>query len=195
MKDAHLDTDDEGDTALAIYLKSRKTDQYNEGAFKTLKSAPGAACPVRMRRAYMQTMNYVPDSAAKIFCPDLRVRLAVFLRMVGVAYGVAESRIGNHSLRIGGATAMFQSGLDVEVVKRWGRRQSASPHSYLRNDTRLLSAIGRGMLHSAGNLSQYVTHSREGNSPAGVRFNLDSGDGRSGGRQTCSKGKYQGIEE
>ena len=83
MHDIHLDKDDEDETAIAIYIKPSKTDQYNLGAFKTLKSGPGEVCPVKMWDTYMTTVDYQPGSARRIFAPNLRVRLAVFLRMIG----------------------------------------------------------------------------------------------------------------
>ena len=54
MHDIHLDKDDVGGTVIAIYIKSSKTDRYNDGAFETLKCAPGTVCPVKMWATYMQ---------------------------------------------------------------------------------------------------------------------------------------------
>ena len=155
MKDIRLNIDDDGDTTLTIHIISSKTDQYNDGAFKTLKSVPEPICPVKMWSKFMSSVTYDTLSAQKIFPPGIRSRLTVFLRLAGVSNGIASSRIGNHSLRSGGATAMFQAGYDIEVIKRWGRWRSGSFHSYLWNDQRILATIGRGMSESKGNLSQY----------------------------------------
>ena len=50
----------------------------------------------------------------------LRNRLRATLRMAGMAIGIPASHIGNHSLRSGGATAMWLAGYDIEVIKKMG---------------------------------------------------------------------------
>ena len=39
--------------------------------------------------------------------------------------------MGSHSLRIGGATALYRAGHDIETIKRFGRWTSSAVHSYL----------------------------------------------------------------
>ena len=39
--------------------------------------------------------------------------------------------IGTHSLRIAGATWMYQAGVDIEIIKRHGRWTSGVVHVYL----------------------------------------------------------------
>ena len=48
MKDARLNVDDDNETIITIHLRSRITDQYNEGSYKTLKRVGGPARPVEM---------------------------------------------------------------------------------------------------------------------------------------------------
>eukprot|EP00972_Heterocapsa_arctica_P045311 6688818-Heterocapsa_arctica.AAC.1 len=43
------------------------------------------------------------------------------LRLAGIAVGQDPSRIGSHTLRIGGATAMYHALGDLQVVRRYGR--------------------------------------------------------------------------
>ena len=44
----------------------------------------------------------------------------------GWAMGIPDSRIGGHSLRSGGATAMRRAEYDIEVIKRLGRWKSTA---------------------------------------------------------------------
>lgn len=120
MQDIHMGKDGENETAVTIYIKSSKTDQYNLGAFKTLKCVPCEVWHVKMWAKYMQTIDYQPNSTRRIFTPNLRVRMDVFFRMIGSTNGIPASRIGNRSLQSGGAAAMFQAGFDVELSKHWG---------------------------------------------------------------------------
>ena len=53
------------------------------------------------------------------------------LRDAAVALKIEEQRIGTHSLRIAGATWMYQAGVDIEIIKRHGRWTSGVVHVYL----------------------------------------------------------------
>ena len=68
----------------------------------------------------MTLKEWPHDSEAKVFGGWVRNRLCAILRMAGTAMGTPASRIGNHSLLPGGATAMWRAGYDVEIIKRWG---------------------------------------------------------------------------
>lgn len=155
MKDVRLSIYEDGDTTLTIRIISSKTDQYNEGAFKTLKSATGPIFPVEMWSKFTSSMTYDALSSQKIPPRGMRTRLTVFLRVAGVANGIDSSRIGNHSIRSGGPTAISHAGYDIEIIKRWRRMRSWIPHSYLRNDQRILAAIGRVMSESKEHLAKY----------------------------------------
>ena len=54
-----------------------------------------------------------------------------YLVLAGVALGVSPDRMGSHSLRIGGATAMYHVVKDLSVVQRFGRWLSDAFHGYL----------------------------------------------------------------
>ena len=60
-----------------------------------------------------------------------RSRIQELLGMAASACGVDPERMGSHSLRIGGATALYKAGVDVETIKRIGRWSSSAVHSYL----------------------------------------------------------------
>ena len=53
------------------------------------------------------------------------------LRDAAVALKIEEQRFGTHSLRIAGATWMYQAGVDIEIIKRHGRWTSGVVHVYL----------------------------------------------------------------
>ena len=59
--------------------------------------------------------------------------------------GLPPDRFMSHSLRIGGASALFQATADIELVKRMGRRASSAVQSYLFDGgTVTRSALLRG---------------------------------------------------
>ena len=45
--------------------------------------------------------------------------------------GFPSERYGSHSLRVGGATALYHAGVPVEVIKRYGRWVSDCFQGYL----------------------------------------------------------------
>ena len=62
-----------------------------------------------MRRAYLQSVS----------------------GRAGIALGVDPGRLGSHSLRFGGASALWARYHDAGVVKRWGRWASDTFQGYL----------------------------------------------------------------
>ena len=45
------------------------------------------------------------------------------MKTAASANHVDPTRIGTHSLRSGGANAMFVAGYDTEIIKRWGEME------------------------------------------------------------------------
>ena len=156
MSDVQLGRGEDLNEIITIHIRNSKTDQFNEGDFKTLSAIPGIACPVKAMARLISSRDWDHQSDKQIFGGWLRNRLCATLRLVGVAIGIPASRIGNHSLRSGGVTAMWRAGYDIETIKRWGRWKSASPQGYLRDGRRIMASIGRGMVLTRGNTYQFA---------------------------------------
>ena len=189
MSDVKLGRDEDQNQLITIHIRNSKTDQFNEGDFKTLRTVSGQLCPVKMMAKLMTVSDWSCDSEKKVFGKWLRNRLCALLRMAGTAMGIPASRIGNHSLRSGGATAMWRAGYDVEVIKRWGRWRSASFQGYLWDDHRTLATIGLGMLTTRGNTYQFVAQ-------GATKFDDWSANaGRAGGKgKGRGKGRRHSVE-
>ena len=136
----------------------------------------GGICPVKAVSRHITSKQWPSDSEEKAFGPWVRTRLCALLRLDGEAVGVQASRAGSHALRAGGATAMWQTGYEVEIIKGRGRWESASFRGYLRGDYRILSTIWRNMMAMRGNAYRFPAH--------GERVNLidQTNDGRAWGR-------------
>ena len=63
--------------------------------------------------------------------PLTREDLQQILTRAAEACGDDPSRIGSHSLRFGGATALWAATGDSALVQRWGRWKSDAFHGYL----------------------------------------------------------------
>ena len=103
--------------------------------------------------------------------------ITALVKKIAAGNEINPSRIGPHSLRSGGANAMFVVGYDTDVIKIWGRWKSASFTTYLRNDDRILTGVGCGMMLATGLLPQLQRQS-------GDDLNKERGinDGRAGGK-------------
>eukprot|EP00972_Heterocapsa_arctica_P021092 3105362-Heterocapsa_arctica.AAC.1 len=63
--------------------------------------------------------------------PLMREHIQAVLERAAVACDLPPDRFRSHSLRIGGATALYHIYHDVEIIKRYGRWSSSAFQSYL----------------------------------------------------------------
>ena len=69
-----------------------------------------------------------------------RMEVQHLLQQAARGVGLPEERFLSHSLRIGGATALYQATSDIELVKRMGRWSSSSVHRYLEDGGEVAAA-------------------------------------------------------
>ena len=132
---------------LTVYFKSSKTDQDALGALRTHRCGcwfghragdavePAPSCVVctviEYMRERLQHEKYDPDA---LFFPSwTRAKLA---RAVKALMTFAEgpetaSATDTHSLRIGGCTALYGATENIDLARRWGRWNPASPMPFL----------------------------------------------------------------
>ena len=65
----------------------------------------------------------------------------------------SPNKLDSHSLRIGGATALYRHCQDVETVKRFGRWASSAVHAYLSEAHEKLKGLARLMASSGSTLA------------------------------------------
>ena len=71
--------------------------------------------------------------------------MASWLERTAAAQGVPPSRMGSHSLRIGGATALFNATGSIDQVKRFGRWLSSAFQGYLWESDAHAKGVSRAM--------------------------------------------------
>ena len=106
MKDVRIAHED-GESFLTIFIAGSKTDQFNQGDFKRLGEVGGSLSPLASMDRYLHLIERGPVSAQSLFGNDIRGRLTGALRIAANANQIEPPRIGKHSLRSGGANAMF----------------------------------------------------------------------------------------
>ena len=150
------------DDRATLYLKGSKTDQYNLGCIRShSRSEDPSLCPVvgleDIFRQFPERCAGKSESHLPLFrfedgSPILRSLVQGLLEMAATALGLPPGRFGSHSLRIGGATAMYHLCREVETVKRFGRWASGSFSLYLWEADDAADGLARGMVASEGRL-------------------------------------------
>ena len=129
----------EADEVLLCF-RSSKSDQEGQGATRSHYRSGEELCVVRalahIAHHFPQRLGQGADGHRPLFrwedgAPVTREQVQGVLEKAGVAQGLPAERMRTHSLRIGGATALYHIYHDTEIIKRYGRWSSDAFHSYL----------------------------------------------------------------
>ena len=82
-----------------------------------------------------------------------RAQIQAPLARAAAALGSDPTRMGTHSLRFGGASALWAAYRDSAVVKRWGRWASDAFHGYLWEDRNNARGVAQAM--ATADLTQF----------------------------------------
>ena len=109
-----------------------------------------------MQRAYPHRFRGAEAGEAlfryKDGTPVQRSEIQGLIQLAALADGQAGSRYGSHSLRIGGATAIYLSTKDLDHVKRFGGWSSDSFHGYLWEAHERQKGLASSMAAAEGQL-------------------------------------------
>ena len=116
---------------LALELRASKTDQYNTGTWRNhFRTSGSSVCPLEamaaLQRAHPERFGTGSEALKPLFRrakggPVLTSQVKTLLDKAALAVGLPPERMGTHSLRIGGASALLHAGLPIETIKRKGR--------------------------------------------------------------------------
>ena len=151
---------------ITMQFRKTKSDQLAFGESKTLKATGRRhLCPVealvRMRRKWpTRFQKGHSDSLKPLFRwasgqALRRTEVQSFLQQAARGVGLPPERFMSHSLRIGGATALYQSTGEIEVVKRMGRWSSSAVQRYLHDGGDTLPRVSQKMAE-LGNTTYYA---------------------------------------
>jgi hypothetical protein len=136
---------------LVLCIRGSKTDQYNRGEIRNhFLSGDADLCVVTVlaRYAMAHPDRYRGEASLKPLFPLQRGRIAETLVAAGARCGCEPGDLGTHSLRIGGASALWNTFRDTALVQRWGRWTSSAFQGYLW-DARALADGVAGMMVAA----------------------------------------------
>ena len=168
-------------TVVVLQLREAKNDQFSRGQVRTHHLTGSPICPVLSLRDHARfNPHWIRDPASPVFaCKGkgiTREDISALLRVCSVALGYPPELVGSHSLRKGGATALFAATGNMELVKRFGGWKSDAVHAYLYSDLHGGEQHGTHMLRSKPALQPqqrsrstpaYVNHSQASDCRAG----------------------------
>ena len=134
---------------LSIIIRGSETDQEHAGATRTLRANTTDICPVYATIRYLTSL-VVCGPSRKIFPPSFRTRLTQCVKWAALAHRIPVQVINTHSLRAGGATALFVSGGNWIAIQRWGRWKSCISHEYIWEDNAGFIHLGERIASTHG---------------------------------------------
>ena len=141
-------------TEVTVQFRKTKADQEAFGSCKTMaKTGVQYLCPVQALENYRKVCPgrfQGVDAHKPLFrwgngTTLKRTEVQYLLQKAAVAEGLPANRFLSHSLRIGGASALFQASADIELVKRMGRWSSSAVQKYLYDGGQTLKELAGRM--------------------------------------------------
>ena len=147
--------DEEKPEEVTLQFRKTKADQEAFGTCKTMKVTEiENVCVVtalhRLREVAPRRFGRGPESHLPLFRwasgPVIkRLEIQNLLQKAAKALGLPAERFQSHSLRIGGASALYQATGEIEVVKRTGRWTSSAVQRYLHDSGDVLAGLATKM--------------------------------------------------
>ena len=147
---------------VVLTIKGSKTDQYNAGSVRNHYRSGDELCPVRVMAELQRRFPGRFLGGAEVDLPLFRdskgrlitrTQMALFVKTIAGAVGVRPETVDPHSIRRGGATAMYTGGVEFARIKRFGRWQSDAAHDYLWEAHETQRDLARVMVESTRTLT------------------------------------------
>ncbi|OWZ09969.1 hypothetical protein PHMEG_00017250 [Phytophthora megakarya] len=138
-KNGTIATDFDSVAKATILFRGGKADQFYQGTVRSVgHSGIPWLCPIHSLWFLVNNHVHLRLSENRPLCAFSRDKIAQVSSMSSLIKAAAEScgedprRYGTHSLRSGGATALFAAGADGNTVEQFGRWKSNAYEGYIR---------------------------------------------------------------
>ena len=153
QKDIEISVEN-GQRKLTLFIYKSKTDQSQRGCFRTLVGNNTELCPARAMVRYLGSFDWDCESDEKVFSGDVELRIRSMIKRIATPNGLEAKRFSTHSLRSGGATAMYVRGISAEHIRRFGRWASDTFRRYLYRGNQVFKFVGNATIKATGLLDQ-----------------------------------------
>ena len=141
-------------TETVVHFRKQKSDQVAFGMNRTQYETKLPLCVVDAVERVRGLMPERFDGGAQAHLPLCRWSHGAMVRReevqnvlqkAGAGVGLPPDRFKTHSLRIGGASALYHATGEIEVVKRYGRWTSGAFHGYLWDSAEQYRTVAKKM--------------------------------------------------
>ena len=139
---------------VSISIRGSKTDIYNRGEARNHFRSGDDLCPVlstiQLFRNFPQRYGGGMEAQGPLFVSSSgemipRQAVTALLEQAARGLNMPEGDFGTHSLRFGGASAIWASYNDSTMVKRWGRWSSDSFQTYIWDARKTADGVSKRM--------------------------------------------------
>ena len=148
-EDISVETQD-GKKYLPIRTKQSKADIFKDGILRSLIEVDSVLCPLATFMAWKRIAFSEWNEKTHVFGERLRGRVSAIMKIAALSNQVHDARIDTHSLRSGGATALYTQGVPLDIIQRRGRWKSLTFRQYLWHDATALNRLSDVFTRSAG---------------------------------------------
>ena len=117
---------------LSIRTKQPQADISKDGVLRSLIEIESALCTVETFQQWKKMAFNTGDERSCVSGLRLRELVSAITKTAALANGAHDKRIDTHSLRAGGAEALYTQGVLLDIIQRWGRWESLTFHQFLR---------------------------------------------------------------
>ena len=140
----------DGAKTVSILIRGSKNDQEKLGVTRVLRATGEELCPVMAAYNYSTKRNSCNQTSPHWFNPNFRCKLTHIMKWAATSNNIPSDVVSTHSLRAGGATALFAAGVDSITIQRFGRWRSLIFHEYIWNGYSGFLHLGKGMATTTG---------------------------------------------
>jgi len=142
---------------VQITIKASKTDQYREGARRSLTVSGEPICIVEALKKLFSATPTLSDSAPLFVNPRqgmlTRAFISEVLKSAARDLGHTTTGLSSHSLRGGGATALWNAGRTTEEICYLGRWKSDSWKIYTKMTAQRLEGVSHELASASYTLA------------------------------------------
>ena len=164
---------------VEIHIRTSKTDQVGVGAFRSMRVSGEALCVVKALQDVYALGLEMEDTAPLFMTPTgimvTREMVSEVLKSVALDLGEYADEYSSHSLRRGGATALYSKGYSREEIMYMGRWKSDSWLRYAKMTQQKLCFAGRDIATASYTLAGGNTRRSPQSRPWGVGVDPDLG--------------------
>lgn len=132
---------------VEIHIRSSKTDQVGVGVFRSMKLSGEVLCVVKAFQQVYELGLRMEDTAPFFMTPSgvmiTRTMVSDILKSAAKDLGDPLDEYSSHSLRRGGATALYSKGYSREAIMYLGRWKSDTWLRYAKMTQEQLSTAGK----------------------------------------------------